>query len=141
MQPSLLYEALANDAILNSLGLGKQIYEDTSADESPVKDNIFVIISFMETQLTSSAPIGKGPRTVIVAVHHPLHLTRSFQKINKVIERVTQVYSGISQQSGEDGIRITGVKLTGKSRQFTDPGWQTLTRNATYGVLYQEIDA
>lgn len=141
MMPSILYEALADDAGLANLGLKKRIYEDTSADERPTSDGVFIVVSFMETVLTSKAPLGKGPRNVIVAVHQPWHLGRSYDKINKIIERVTEIYESIVQQSGKDEIRVTEISLTGKSRQFSDPGWQTLTRTATYGVLYQESAA
>ena len=141
MMPSILYEALAKDPVLADLGLKKRIYEDMSTDERPTSDGIFIVVSFRETALTSKAPLNKGPRTVIIAVHQPDHLVRSFDKINKVIERVTEIYLKIVQQSGEDKVRVTQIKLTGKSAQRDDPGWKTLTRTATYGVLYQESAA
>ena len=142
MQPSLLYEILASDEVLNSaLGLKRRIYEDMSLDQRPTSDGLFAVISLNDSNLTTVAPLDRGPRTIVVAVHQPWNLSRSFNKINAVLDRIYQLYSSVSQQSGEDGIRITQIMLKGRGAQRTDPGWETLTRTATYGVLYSETAA
>ena len=140
MRPSILYESLSSDYALTGLGLRRRIFEDMSLDERPANDGPFVVISFAEFALSGTSVLEKGPRNIIVAVHQPWLLGRDFTKINAISRRISEIYSGISQQSGNDGVRVCAIRLRGKTANRSDPGWETITQAATYGVLYNESD-
>lgn len=140
MRPSILYEALATDTPLAGMGLRRRIFEDMSLDERPASDGPFIVISFAEFTLSGTSVLEKGPRNIIVAVHQPWLIGRDFTKVNAISNRITKVYSGISQQIGSDGVRVCSIRLRGKTANRSDPGWETITQATTYGVLYNESD-
>ena len=56
----------------------------------------------------------------------------------RILNRVDSVLLGLEQVTGKDGIRVTRIRLSGRSRNLSDPGWRTTTWFATYSILYDE---
>lgn len=73
-----------------------------------------------------------------VWVHHPMEKDRDYSAIDAILNRVESLLLNMEQVTGEDKARITCIIKQGRSRNLVDPAWKTITRNATYGVLYDE---
>lgn len=139
MRPNGLYSSINSDATLTTLlGGPGRILESQSVDARPKDDGYFLTLSFSETLMSSVSAISKGPRTLEVNVHHPMDIDRDYAKIDKIINRIDVIYLGMENFSGSDNVRITKIRRIGRSGNDVDEGWRTITRQATYGVLYDE---
>lgn len=140
MVPSVIYETLAADSTLAGLiGTfkgGPAIIELQSVDERPVHDAHFIIIDFQESTIAFKNVF--GPQVMQVWVHVPLDIDRDYSQITKILNQVNRLILPLEQAVGSDGVRVTQVEAHGRSRNTIDPGWATATRNALYGVLYDE---
>lgn len=142
MMPSVIYELLAADEQLDDLGItADRIMESQSIDSVPFNDGYFVTISFEEQLLSQVSALARGPRTVTIAVHHNWNLDRNYAPIDKILNRIDQVLLPVEQAIGDDGVRVTRIQRQGRSANMADEGWKTITRTATYGVLYDEYAA
>lgn len=130
MEPILLWEIL--DTILSG-----RAYESQSLDTRPHADGYFFTINMEESTIANSA-ISRGPRTVTVAVHHNAEIDRDYGPITRLLNLVDLAFQQIDDDSGSDGVRVSQVKRQGRSGNLLDEGWNTITRTATYGVLYNE---
>jgi hypothetical protein len=142
MMPSIIYELLAEDEVLADLGIdGDRIIESQSVDSLPYSDGYFVTISFEELTMSTVSVLARGPRVVIMAVHHNWDIDRDYQPIDKILNRVDQILLPLENAIGTDGVRVSKVMRQGRSANMADEGWKTITRTATYGVLYDEYAA
>lgn len=147
MMPIAVWESLAGDPTLNSLGItGDRIFEMQSIaeDERPNADTYFLVVDFQESTLFSQTYAGlangipKAPRVMEIAVHISWDKTREFNVINRILNAVDAVLLPFEHVTGSDGIRVTTIRPAGRGRNTLDPGWKTTTRHATYGILYDE---
>jgi hypothetical protein len=138
MMPSGIWELLNGDSELESLGLpGNRIIESQSVDERPFDDGFFATIAFEERRFSTAAfSLRRGPRATTIAVHTPDEGSRDYAPINTILERITKVLSAIDQYAGIDNMEITEISIWSESANLVDEGYRTLTRYATYGVLY-----
>lgn len=138
MIPLVIYEKLTTDTALALLGItmGK-VFELQSVDERPLNSGYFVILNWQESSSFVNA-VKKAPRTLTVWVHTPLDRTRDYRVIDKILNRIDAIFDGIEQQKGADGVRVTCITRQGRSGNLVDDGWKTISRNATYSVLYDE---
>ena len=142
MMPSVIYELLAADEQLEDLGItSDRIVESQSVDSRPFNDGFFVTISFEELIMSAVTIIARGPRTMTVAVHQNWDTGRDYRPIDKILNRIDQLLLPIEQAIGSDGVRVSKVMRQGRSANMADEGWKTITRTATYGVLYDEYAA
>jgi hypothetical protein len=148
MMPSIIYETLANDDRLAGL-LGTTapiaentfIYELESCDERPaVADGkYFIIIAMKETTMGNRHRF--GPQIMEIWVHTPMASGPDYGQINRILNRVDQLIMPLELIRGTDDVRLTLIEQHGRSTNTIDPGWGTATRNALYGVLYDEASA
>lgn len=149
MIPVIIYEKLANDQYLeNECGItGDRIFELQSIDERPCSDGYFVVINWQESTVYSQTYTGmqngitRAPRVMMLWVHSPKDLGRNYRPIDKILNRIDELLLPIEHEIGTDGIRVTCIAKQGRSGNLVDDGWKTISRNATYGVLYDETNA
>lgn len=145
MMPNLIPQLLNADSQLATLlGTGTRIAESHSWGTKPLprpKDGYWLSITFEEMSMSAVSSIAKGPRNVTIAVHHPWEIDRDFDTLVSILNRVDEILLPVEQGKGTDGIRVTQIKRRGRSGNAEDEGWQTITRTATYGVLYDEFAA
>lgn len=140
MRPSLLWEKIANDSELNAIGIiTRRVIESQSIDKRPFSDGYFITIN-MEESTIRNTKLGKGPRTVTIAVHREANSDRSYSTIDSILNRIDRLLLPIDDEKGVDGVRVSQVSRGGRSGNLIDEGWNTITRTATYGVLYNEYD-
>ena len=141
MMPNLIIQTLVADTNLHNLGITPdRIRESQSWDERPT-DGYFLSINFEEMLFSSVTSISKGPRTMTVAVHHPWDLDRGYETLTSILNEVDDCLLPLEALAGSDGLRITSVRRQGRGGNQVDEGWKTITRTATYGVLYDEYAA
>jgi hypothetical protein len=148
MMPIAIYEALAGDATLNDLGItGDRIFELQSVDERPFANGYWAIVNWQESTVYSQTYTGmangipRAPRVMMVWIHTPLDNTRDYSQIDRILNRIDAILLPMIHVIGSDGVRVSCVAKQGRSGNLTDDGWKTTTRNATYGVLYDESAA
>lgn len=150
MMPSAVHELLAADATLAGLGVtGDRIYEmqAIAQDERPNADTYFVVVDFQESTLFSQTYAGlqngipKAPRVMDIAVHISWDKSREYNVINRILNRIDAILLPAEHVTGADGVRVTCIRPSGRSRNLLDDGWRTTTRHATYGILYDETAA
>jgi len=150
MMPSAIFELLTTDPTLAGLGITEdRVYEMQSIaeDARPDADTYFIVVNFQESTLFSQTYAGlangirKAPRVMDIAVHISWDKTREYNVINRILNAIDAVLLPAEQVIGDDGIRVTCIRPSGRSSNQLDPGWRTTTRHATYGILYDESAA
>lgn len=143
--PNLIPQLLNADSQLTTLlGNGTRIAESQTwgtKDLPRPTDGYWLSVRFREMSFSATTAIPKGPRIVEIAVHHPWEIDRDYSTLTSILNRVDEILSPVEQAKGTDGIRVTSIKLRGRSDNAEDEGWQTITRYSTYGVLYDEFAA
>lgn len=139
MIPSIIYESLSSDNELANLGIdANRIIESQSVDTRPFSDGYFLTISFEEMVMSNATSLSRGPRICTVAVHHPWDDDRDFEPLTAILNKIDAVLLPMEATTGGDGLRVTAVRRQGRSGNLVDEGWKTITRTATYGVLFNE---
>jgi hypothetical protein len=142
MIPSVIYEAISSSTELSDLGITpERIIESQSVDSRPFSDGYFITISFEEMEMSSYGALSRGPRICTIAVHHPWDDDRDFLPITSILNKIDSVLLPMGSTTGGDGLRVTAVRRQGRSGNLVDEGWKTITRTATYGVLFNEYTA
>lgn len=137
MRPSLIHELLVADATLQGLGIdADRIMESQSIDTRPFDSGVFLTVSFEETSYT--LPINRGPVIMTLAGHIPMDDGRDFTDIHIALNAAQVVLTAIENGVGNDGVRVGQASPLGRGANQTDEGWMTLTKTATYRVLYDE---
>ena len=133
MMPSLIYEKLINI-------FPDRVYESQSLKSCPRNDGYFVTVSLEEFSIPNVA-IGRGIRTMTIAIHHNAELDKNYIPITHLMNLIDEEILLIDDEFGTDNIRVSQVRRLGRSGNLIDEGWNTITRNATYGVSYNEYAA
>lgn len=141
MMPNVIIQTLAADTTLHSLGITPQrIRESQSWDERP-EDGYFLSINFEEMLFSRVTSISKGPRTMTIAVHSPWDSVRDYATLTSILNQVDDLLLPLESLAGTDGLQVTSIRRQGRGANQVDEGWKTITRTATYGVLYDEYAA
>lgn len=138
MRPSALQELLVGDSILESLGIVEdRIMEAQSVDERWKNTGRFLTFNLREPSFSTISAISKGPRTLEVNVHQ-IDDDRDYTAIDKILNRIDEIYLPIEDFKGTDGVRVSQVRRGGRSGNDVDEAWHTITRQGTYRVSYDE---
>lgn len=136
MRPSLIYELLDLDNTLRViLGGTGRIREAQSVDERWVDTGHMVTLNMAEMDMRS---IGKGPRTLEVNVHKPWDIDRDYTSIDGILSRIDYLLLPVENEYGSDNVRVSQIRRIGRSGNDVDEAWRTITRQATFGVLWDE---
>ena len=148
MIPVGVCELLENDIDLNALSITPdRIFELQSLDSRPVQDGYCLVINWQESTLYSQTYTGmhngidRAPRVMQIHAHGCMEQTRHYNMIDRILNRVDTILTGVEHYIGTDNVRITCIRKSGRSGNLTDEGWRTVTRTAVYGVLYDESAA
>jgi len=149
MLPVLIYEKITEDVTLQTnFDIDEsRVFELQSVDERPCDTGFFIILNWQESTIYSQTYTGmkngivKAPRVMTLSVHSPIDRGRDYRPLDQILNRVDQLLLDIEQESGSDNMRVTCVSKQGRSGNLIDDAWKTITRNATYGVLYDETMA
>lgn len=140
MYPSILHELLSHDDELTALGITPtRIKELQSIDKRPFDSGHWLITNWLDQDYHPA--LGVGPRDLQIWVHAPRERSRNYRPIDAILNRIDAIYRGVEHEIGTDGVRVSCVRKAGRSGNLHDEAWDTITRNSTYGVLYDESAA
>lgn len=129
MRPALIYDILVDI-------VPDQVDEAQSLDERPFETGIFVVVRFEEQSFVRG--IRRGPRVMTIAVHQPLDESRDYGPLTDLLNEFQKKFEEVENEVGSDGVRVSCLLPQGRGSNDVDEGWRTITRTATYGVLYDE---
>lgn len=131
-----IYRALYSDTELNNLGIARtEIFPNYVKDETPTRTKRFLILRWEEIQVNRA--VRTGPTVLTVWAHCPTTLSNDFSKLDAILERVKVVLEGLEHFEGTDGKTVTNVIWTGTGGDFKDPGYDTITKNSAFKVLFR----
>lgn len=135
-----MYDAIVNDEGLNALGIdGDTVFANYSLDEPPTDSSPFLILRWENEDapviVDPALPVVKNTRLLTIWAHYPVAVSTDFNRIDAILDGVEDVLRPMEHVEGEDGETLTCVRVFGRSPDFKDDGFQTISRNAIYQVL------
>lgn len=135
MSRVVVFEAIASNEELNSLGIQESsIFHNYSLEERPITGGPFIILRWGEMD-RPPFPEVKSPVRLTLWAHWPLEETNDFTRIDRLIDICDEALESIVDTSGSDGYTVTCVRSLGRSGDFKDDGFQTISKNSSYEVL------
>ena len=136
MSRTAVYQALVSDSDLNDMGIGEnQVFTNYSMDASPSRHERFLILRWEESRFTPV--MRKGPQRVTVWAHSPVQFSSDFVELEKILDRVKEVLTAMEHVDGGDGYTVTHVDFTGSGGDLRDNGYETITKNSAFEVLFR----
>lgn len=140
MSRAAIYDALTTDHALSHLGINDDtVFANYSLDEPPLDTGPFLILRWENQDspvfFDPSKNVVPNTRNLTVWAHYPMSLSTDFNKLDAILDSVDAVLSKMEQVKGLDGETVTSVRVFGRSSDFKDEAFQTISRNALYQVL------
>ena len=82
-----------------------------------------------------------GPRVLEVWAHIPLEVSSDYGRLDEILHFVSVALVALEQTPGTDGFTVSQIIEHGKSADFYDLVYNTISRNASFGVLSHESTA
>lgn len=144
MSRALIETLLKNDGTLAGLGIAQwAVFNQHDISERPRNDGPFLVIRWEESTISSQTytgmrdGVGRAPRVLTVWAHSPIEISTDFEALDAILDRIDKILAPLENSPGTDGYTITQIQFNGRSGDLKDDGFQTVTRNATYSVLYR----
>lgn len=136
MSRAAVFTALTTDPTLNLLGITEStVFPNWASKERPSSTGPFLILRWQEDTLQVNL---EGPRILEVWAHIPMELSTDYGRIDEILYFVSQALVGLVHKTGSDGFTVTMVDYQGKSPDFYDSAYNTISRNVSFGVLSHE---
>lgn len=144
MSRALIEELLTTDAELIALGIDEDaVFNQHDIDERPFANRRFIVLRWEEATNFSQSYTGmrnglnRAPRMLTIWVHSPIKFSTDFEAIDQILDRIDLIFDAVEGVAGSDGYTVTVIRNSGRSGDLKDEGWQTITRNGAYAVLYR----
>ena len=135
MSRAAVFTALTTDPTLNLLEItADTVFPNWSSRTRP-SDKPFLILRWQEETRKVNL---NGPRVLEVWAHIPMELSTDYGRLDEILHFVGKAMMALEQKPGADGFTVTTVKDQGKSPDFYDSTYNTISRNAVFGVLSHE---
>lgn len=145
MSRDAVYRAIVDDEELNELGINvSTVFPNYASDDRPSDSGLFLILRW-ESQpylgastlggFGSGTGMGRGARDLTIWAHLPKEESSDFTRLDAVLDRLDELFREMEHVAGADGYTLTCIRPTGRSSDFRDNGFDTITRNAGYKVL------
>ncbi|UVK63821.1 tail terminator [Gordonia phage LilyPad] len=133
MSSGAVYQALSNDATLQSLCGGTDfVFPDYTMEEAP-RDRPFIILRWGAQDVTRG--IRRGPVDLTIWAHQAREDSSDYTLLTQILYHCKTILEQMDQTPGADGVRVNDVIFQGNSGNLYDPGFQTITKNSSYRVL------
>lgn len=143
MSRALIETLLKTDPTLAGLGINDgNVFPQHDLKSRPKTDNFIVIrweesTQFSQTYTGMSNGLSRAPRVLTLWVHSLQEVSTDFEHIDKIIDRIDYLFSQLENSPGTDGYTITEIRNSGRSGDLEDEVLNTVSRNASYAVLYR----
>lgn len=135
MSRRAVFQAIVTDSFLNGQGItDATVFANYSKDETPVRGFPFVILRWQERPMRGNLT---GPQILTVWVHWPKEDSTDFAKVDLILRRIEEVLIAMEHVDGADGYIVTCVRFTGEGGDLVDPGYNTITKNGAFEVLFR----
>lgn len=136
MSRAAVYNLLTEDPELNDLGLNEDtVFHNWSSEERPTDTTAFAILRWEdEGKPIWGSERERNVRRLTIWVHWPKELTNDFNRVTAVLDRIDDVLAPARDIPGDDGYSLSFVDFGGRSADIIDEGFNTITRNASYGI-------
>jgi hypothetical protein len=135
MSRRAVYQALINDTTLNNQGIVEAtVFSNYSKDETPVRGRPFLILRWQERPMRGNL---QGPQILTVWAHLPREDSTDYAALDSILRRSTEVLTAMEHVDGVDGYIVTSIRATGEGGDLVDPGYNTITKNAAFEVLFR----
>lgn len=133
-----VFNAITSNEELNDVGIDDtSVFHNYTLEERPIQTGPFMILRWGEVD-RPPFPGVQSPMRLTLWAHWPLEETNDFSKIDNLLDICDTTLSEMNGESGFDGYTVTNVRATGRSGDLKDDGFQTITKNASYEVLYRK---
>lgn len=136
MSRAAVFNLLTEDPELNDLGINSDtVFHNWSSEERPSNTSAFAILRWEnEEKPIWGSEKERNVRRLTLWVHWPRELTNDFNRVTEVLERADEVLGAARDVPGDDGYSLSFVDFGGRSADIVDEGFNTITRNANYGI-------
>lgn len=136
---------LRNDTELAALGgTGFVVVPNFEADQRPNDQGAFLVICWRHTDFDDDMQ-ENTERHFELYFHLPKLVSTDYVRIDKMIDRVDEIFAGVADTPagvvGADGWRLNYIGFEGRGPDVTDPGYQTICRQAAYMALSCKTNA
>lgn len=140
MSRSAFFNELVVDPVLNGMGINEDtVFHNWSNEERPTNSTPFIILRWGGQGEPIFRDDDEGdveaPETVTVWAHWPMEVTNDFERLVKILDAVDDCVKGMRDVPGNDGRVLSFVRRGSRSADFTDSGFNTITKNSTYQVF------
>jgi hypothetical protein len=134
-----VFKAISEDPTLNLLDItADTVFPNWASKTRPSDTTPFIILRWQEETKEINMD---GPRMLDVWVHIPMEISSDYGRLDEILYFVTKALRALIQKPGEDGFTVTQIIEHGKSADFYDNAYDTISRNASFGVLSHESTA
>lgn len=134
MSRTAVFQALKNDPQLATMAPGG-VFVNYSMDQTPSRNKRFLLLRWEEPRF--SPVLRKGPQRLTVWAHSPVQFSTDFVELDKILDRVKDVLTSMEHVDGGDGYIVTKVDFTGGGGDLRDGGYETITKNSAFEVLFR----
>lgn len=135
MSRAAIFDAITGDTALNLLGITEDsVFQNFSLEERPIATGPFIILRWGDSDRPQFGDV-KNPVRLTLWVHYPLEESTDFTRLDNILDACDATLSSVEDVDGTDGYAVTCVRATGRSGDFKDDGFQTISKNAGYEVL------
>ncbi|WP_230870828.1 hypothetical protein [Mycobacterium canetti] len=129
---------LRNDALLAALGgTGFVVVPNFAADQRPNDAGTFIVIAWGVTDFDDSLQ-ENTEHHFDLWIHIPVSVSTDFVRIDNINDRIDEIFVAVADNPpvvGGDGWQLNHVGFEGRGPDFTDAGYQTICRRASYMAL------
>jgi hypothetical protein len=136
MSRAAFYHALVNDLeLVHTWGIKRgTVFHNYSSEERPCNTGPFIILRWTGQDRPRWQKV-KAPDLVTVWVHWPIELSNDYFKLVRILDRIDEVVADLRDVPGSDGYILSFVQIGGRSGDFVDDGFGTITKNGVYEVF------
>jgi len=142
MSRAAVYDSIVNDATLQGMGFDSAHvmanYDGEQRPEIAFSEAQFMFIVIRWGGQVFDPRMFRGPWLFDVWVHMAQEYSSDFNRIDTVIERLDDVFTNILDTPGADGRSVTCIDLAARSKDLSDPVYQTFCKSASYKMISRQ---
>ncbi|ABD58438.1 gp22 [Mycobacterium phage PBI1] len=135
MSRAAVLDALRADVALGQMLVPSNILTNYSKEGPPnhLAPGPFAVIRWGGK--TIDPAVNRGPRDVNIWVHIPQRQSTDYTRIDRILKRTKEIMLSLEDVAGADGAHLVSTRFLAESDDLVDPGFETITRYATFSVL------
>lgn len=141
MSRTAVFEALTTSEELNMLGIDENsVFHNYSLEQRPISHlGPFLILRWdaQDAPVFRDSDTGdvKSALRLTIWANFPLEMTTDYSRLDNVLDLCDDALVHLQDTDGIDGYTVSAVRCMGRSADFKDDGFQTISKNSGYEVL------